>query len=333
MIKIVNRVLVVLIFSFTIVLGRSDAATDYFCEVMSIQGTATSIRDGITTPLKEGDILKAGTVVKVETNSSIDLAYDRDWENISRIQEKSEVALSSIYPATHLDMKYGDIFSKLKKLPKNSEFQVKTPSAVAVVRGSAYRTIHRDGETIVQNAHESSVYVYGLDLSGKIADNPVTIHNAEKIEMVGAATMTQMPQKMSEAEIAQCASLDNGIQKQIASFETQGRVGKIQSVDQMEAPGPNGPPPGGGPGGPNSGESGGPGGNNYYATPSAYPTPPPPINMPPPPAFTPPPVPDITNTIDNVTNTVTNNIDSTVYASQQKMQCLAEHPDHPEICN
>ena len=144
------------------------SASDYTCEIMSVDGKAFVI--GASQPkrlLVEGDILKAGDMIEVAEQSHVDVAFDKKWNNVTRIFEKSNVKIKSIYP-TGLKMAQGDVLAKLGKLPKNSTFEVETPTTVAAVRGSEFRTVCENGVTEVFNLHDSTVEVFGKNLEGEM---------------------------------------------------------------------------------------------------------------------------------------------------------------------
>jgi len=130
---------------------------------MTIEGAAYLVDGALRTPLKEKMVLSAGDTIEVDANSSVDLAYDRDWKNITRVNENSRVRINGIFP-TKLVMIRGDIYAKLRSLPKGSSFEIKTPTAVAAVRGSEYRTMYRGGMTRVYNFAHSKVEVFGLGM-------------------------------------------------------------------------------------------------------------------------------------------------------------------------
>ena len=125
-----NSALIILWLSL---LNLSAAYAEGFqCEVMSIEGSAFVTNSEMThQPIKEGDILKVNDLIEVGADSSVDIAYDRDWQNVARLEESSKIEIKNIFP-TMLKMSYGGIYAKLKSLPKDSTFEVATPTAIAV---------------------------------------------------------------------------------------------------------------------------------------------------------------------------------------------------------
>ena len=100
---------------------------------------------------------------------SADLAFDADWKNTTRLSENTRVIVRWISPV-RLEIISGDLYSKLDQLPKNSTFEVVTPTAIAVVRGTKFRTTYLNGKTTIYNDSETSVvYVYHVDANGNRA--------------------------------------------------------------------------------------------------------------------------------------------------------------------
>ena len=215
-----------------------SVAEDFYCEVMALEGTATVSNETTSgKALVEGDLLKEGDTLEVAADSYVDLAYDREWNNITRVEENTKISVLSIYP-TVLDLDSGGVYAKLKKLPKESSFDVQTPTAIASVRGTEYRTTVLEGETQIYNASDSDVLVYGLDESGQKQAEPVILKNSQKtqVQKRGMSPVAPRPMETRDFQPVQRAreKIENRIQKNVA----QGRMGKIQNIEQMERMGP-----------------------------------------------------------------------------------------------
>ena len=133
--KFVQVVLVGVFLSFAV----KAVAADFACEVMSVKGSVyvTGAQEA-RHEIKQGDLLNQGDKIEVGKDSYVDIAYDKEWNNLSRIKENSLVAIRSVFP-TALDMARGDIFSRLKQLPKNSSFEIATPAGrFRMTRGELY---------------------------------------------------------------------------------------------------------------------------------------------------------------------------------------------------
>ena len=82
----------VLLFSFvlmfTLLTPVTVRAAEFYCEVMAIKGTAkTHGPSGQSRVLNEGDLLKEGDTVIVPKGSQVSLGFDKEWKNVTLIQE------------------------------------------------------------------------------------------------------------------------------------------------------------------------------------------------------------------------------------------------------
>lgn len=211
------------------------AAEEFHCEVLELKGSVTATNpQGAARQVKQGDLLRAGDVVKTGEDSFVDLAYDKDWKNLSRLESNSRVKIASIAPGK-LELKEGGVFAKLKKLPRDSSFEVRTPTAVATVRGSEYRITFLLGQTDVFNADRSSVVVYGIAADGSVDKSAVVrIEKDQKTSVARSGETPSAPVKMTQDEIGAGQALENGIDEGVKKAELEGRVLQIQSVAEIE---------------------------------------------------------------------------------------------------
>ena len=129
---------------------------------MSIEGSAALTNASVNgKALAEGDLLSVDDVITVGPSGYVDIAYDRDWSNVTRVEENSSVRIRTLFP-TNIELASGGIFAKLKSLPRESSFDVTTPTAIATVRGTEYRTTYLEGQTEVYNVSDSDVYALSL---------------------------------------------------------------------------------------------------------------------------------------------------------------------------
>ncbi len=244
-------------------------AADFASEVMSVQGNVyVSSAQGERHEVKRGDLLQQGDLIETEKNSYVDIAYDSEWNNLSRIKEDSRVVIQSVFPTT-LDMTQGSIFSRLNQLPKNSTFMIQTPSAVASVRGTIFEASERNGQMDVRNFSEgieSKIYVNVLDELGR-RGSEIVVPISEKLTGIapGLSDTAAVPQRMTNEEIDLGRSLTTNMTVMVTTLESGGHVSNIQSLKEMETyaadpsnfpgandnnrPGVGGPPNGPGDGG------------------------------------------------------------------------------------
>ncbi len=304
---------------------RGAKAEDIYCEVMSVKGEVTVVQNGAVSAVKQGDHLKAGDAIKVGENSFVDLAYDKLWSNVTRIRENSEVKIGSIEP-THIDMKQGDIFSKIKALSTNSSFEIQTPTAVASVRGTEFDVFAgRDGSTVVSNfspTPNSIVEVAGLDVAGNKQPAPpvmLTVGNKTEIPELGKAPTPPQP-----------------ISPELMAKNAQDSVGTKDkgSDDKKIGQGPGGPGNGPEDVSSNTSDSTMTGGIKPITSnpepPNSLPTMPADVNIPKPPTdFSPPQIPDRIDTIQNIADNVQNKT-ATITDSIQN-QTFSSPPPTPDM--
>jgi hypothetical protein len=171
----------------------ADAAP--YCEVIRAEGNAQLLRKGQeATPLKEGMALLKGDSFVLGAGASADLAFDPEWNNTARLIENTRMTLRSVSPV-RINMTSGDVYAKLDKLPQGVSFEIKTPAAVATVRGTKFRTTHLNGQTTVFNDSETSlVYVYHLDENGNRSGRAIVLKPGELTTIDGEAEAYDSPQ-------------------------------------------------------------------------------------------------------------------------------------------
>ncbi len=229
----INKLFVAISF-VSILFVASAHAEDFFCEVLDVEGTVTMTRASEEPrSLQEGDLLQADDAVSVAADSYVDISYDKDWSNVTRVEESSKIVIRSIAPTT-IDLEEGGVYAKLKALPKDSTFEVKTPTAIASVRGTEYRTTVVGGETEIYNVSDSNVYVYSFDTQGVRQDTPVILTNSQKTQVIQKGHAPMAPRSMEQKDFKPVERFRQGIEHKIQDNVARGKVGKIQDVKAVE---------------------------------------------------------------------------------------------------
>ena len=86
---------------------------------------------------KEGLKLKRGDRVKTGRDAECDLAIDKNNENVVGVLEDSDIVIS-FNGNEKIEIVNASLFIRLNKLPRNSTFEVKTPTAVCGARGTGF---------------------------------------------------------------------------------------------------------------------------------------------------------------------------------------------------
>lgn len=211
-----------------------DARANFQCEVLALEGnTQIFSSSGTVASAKEGDLLSEGDTVEVPEGGWLDVAFDGEWKNVTRLEGGAKVKISAISPAK-LELHEGALYAKLKKLPQDTSFEVRTPTAVAAVRGTEYRTVLTDGKTEVFNFSPSRVYVYGVDAAGQTQAVPIVIEQEQKTRVESAGAAPEAPQPMAAEEKQVCEAAQKAIEQKVAEVVAEGRAGKIQTVADIE---------------------------------------------------------------------------------------------------
>ena len=206
-------------------------------EIMSVHGAVFLISGKASRRLlKEGDLLKAGDWVEVGGGGYADIAYDREWNNVTRIEENSKIQIRSVCPGS-MTLQKGGVFAKLKALPPESSFEVQTPTAIAAARGTEFRTLYGENGSQVLNFSDSAVYVYGVDESGNISrtHEPLVLKNSEKTQVVRRGEFHFQSYRMALSDKMPGQKIQEHLEKKIDEFNQAGHIGKIQDLRKMDA--------------------------------------------------------------------------------------------------
>ena len=104
--------------------------------------------------------------IKTKENSMCSLAFDEALKNILTIQENSHIRIDNLRPG-EVFMPRGRVFSLIEDLAALGEFQVRTPVAVAGVRGTG-DSVETNGRLTKVKCFEGNVYVHTLNKRGRV---------------------------------------------------------------------------------------------------------------------------------------------------------------------
>jgi len=114
-------------------------------EVRTVNGTATySTNGGPAKPLRAGLILRSGSTIRTETNSTVDLFLGVS-SGIVRVAENSTVTFDKLTLTdtgtdtaveVQIHLSDGEMYFKVNKLSKASRYEIKMPTGVAGIRGT-----------------------------------------------------------------------------------------------------------------------------------------------------------------------------------------------------
>lgn len=143
-------VIIPLIFISTLSWSAENTAS-----VSYLEGTASKSSDGKDwKSISKGDLLKEGESVKTGTKSRLELTLP-DGSKM-RFSEGTNFKVDALIfkeeeRSLGIDVFFGKAWAKVSKGKKGSRFEVKTPNAVAGVRGTVYRVdVNNDTSSLVR---------------------------------------------------------------------------------------------------------------------------------------------------------------------------------------
>lgn len=129
-----------------LVLTQCDSGSKNQAVVVFASKGSVAIRDNKNLPLKRGMLLVQDDIIKTQ-NDSVDLQTSKGA--LIRIQKFTNVQLSELGKNTSLDMNQGSLMARVNRQDASGDFQVKTPTLIAGVRGTTF-TVDDDGVRVVQ---------------------------------------------------------------------------------------------------------------------------------------------------------------------------------------
>lgn len=131
--------------------------------VLRLSGAVSIERAGEALTPEVGMMLNAQDRIVTGEGAYVEVAYDDSLKNVIKINANSRIVFESsrIERLTGLFMDRGSVMVKLDGLEKGSTFKVRTPVAIAGVRGTAFG-IQLNGREAVITDFESRIFVKGL---------------------------------------------------------------------------------------------------------------------------------------------------------------------------
>lgn len=179
---------------FFIVMGSSckktEQAVPAVLTVQTVLGDVTVESGGKIIIPATGTVIAEDSIVKTGSLSIIDIKYKDS--GVIRINEKSNMKVAQLFSSsqreeTVLQMNKGNVFITVSRLGKDSRFQVKTPTAVAGIRGTSFKVSAEEGK-------------FRIDvLAGKVHVNPVK--DDKIIEDVGQFVETNKSVEVEKKDI------------------------------------------------------------------------------------------------------------------------------------
>ncbi|PKL16419.1 MAG: hypothetical protein CVV49_16375 [Spirochaetae bacterium HGW-Spirochaetae-5] len=175
--------LMMLVSVLSVSCGKGKSASAF---ISFYSGTATiQTANAQPRPVAVQDMVKDGDVIETGDKSSVIVQVGD--ELLVRFEANTKVVVTSITDIAkrEINLEKGKVLSSVAKLKKGSEYSVKTPTAVASVRGTEFLTDFDNGKTIVAVGKGSVSVVKTETKEEKLVDLGNSVVVTEKIEMRG----------------------------------------------------------------------------------------------------------------------------------------------------
>ena len=191
---------IVLLVSLVLPFGVQAAGEDAVCVFISQQGNAWVIRkdSSVKSTLKIGDPIFEGDKLVVTHGNNVQLAFDKQAQNVVQIDEDTTIKITGSKPA-NINLDQGRIFAILDKPGVESHFKVFTPTAVAAVRGTHYQ-VNFAGQQTQVSTYRGEVRVAGRDAQGRETKDYVLVGAGKKTTVESLGKAPSLPQDMSAEE-------------------------------------------------------------------------------------------------------------------------------------
>ena len=153
------------VFLFSLLLLGNVFAQE--AKILYVKGKV-SIKKDASAPWEKAKIstmLGKQAEVKTGAKSECTLSFDETTKNILTLKENSWVKLEDIKPA-NISLPQGRVFALIDDLAKVEKFEIRTPTAVAGVRGTGESVEFNNGVSTVK-CFTDTVYVQGLGAQGQ----------------------------------------------------------------------------------------------------------------------------------------------------------------------
>jgi hypothetical protein len=174
-------------------------------KVRAIQGTAKYSTDGgVWVPLKVNATLRSGSIIQTDSDSRVDLFLGENGP-VVRVTPNTTVSLDKLTVSkaggdsvieTQLNLRTGRIQGNVKKLAAASKYEIKTPNAIAGIRGTDYDvSSQRLADGTIQDSFSS---ISGTLVVAEIGGPTVVVRTGETFTTGGVGVRPTPPQILAD---------------------------------------------------------------------------------------------------------------------------------------
>jgi hypothetical protein len=186
-------------------------------------GVVTIERDGDWEILDVEDLVGLDDRVKTDSESYCELQFEEF--GIMRIQENTEITVSEIYlkedeNRVNVKLDGGKLLCKVKKLSKGEEFQVKTSTALAGVRGTEFMVDAKEDQSVRVAVKEGEVSVVPTEI-------------AEKLEQIKGELKTETAKEVMEEITFSEIIVTEDREMELAPQDTEEALREFEAVTEV----------------------------------------------------------------------------------------------------
>jgi len=224
-------------------LGTPNAQEDDFAfEVISVSSAWVTRKDNsVKSSLKVGDALYRGDKIDVGYNHNLQLSMNEDRTNVLHVKGPTSMIVARTKNVS-IELKNGQIFSLLDDLEAGRDFKIKTPLAIASVRGTHYQVRHNDFSQIF--TYEGTVRVDGRDAKGYATGTPVMVTANLRTIITPGNTSPLKPMPIADKEIAKINIVRNLLEQTRQTLDdthVASRFGQVTQKSTQLVPGQSRP--------------------------------------------------------------------------------------------
>lgn len=156
-----SRLLVLLLFTFTVLVTPLMALEPPLGKVLDLTGRVTVTRDGETSNLAIGDQLFTGDLIEVTRNSTAEIEFGQGHQ--LKLSAGTQITITPNVGSYNINCYWGRMLAGIIADRGDSGVRVTTPTATGAVRGTVFATtVEEDGATTYQLL-EGSLAATGAD--------------------------------------------------------------------------------------------------------------------------------------------------------------------------
>lgn len=200
-------------------------------KVILVKGSPKIIKAGTSewADCKVDMPIDSGDRIKTSGGEAVEISFKRDNSNVIKIDENSDMLVKKNQAPYSIELLNGEVMSLIRKLPKNSTFEVRTPAGVSGARGTGWRS-HTDGARSTFAAFERSIYTKGIDASGKDMEGELIVRSGWRTTLERFEKPERL-EKLSAKDFERWNGWKEGVEKRQETGEA--KESKASSLDKI----------------------------------------------------------------------------------------------------